>query len=227
MNCDEVIRELSVPTDDRDPAALAGHLANCPSCACWSKRDAEFRHLWDATRPVNPPPQIWDAMWSQISSSLDSTTPAADREFRPSTVSLNGSLSSPEGRFGLSPTSSRSRSQNWRVIGLIGLAQAAAVFLAVVWGWHTSSKSRMAPIAVTNHLRNSLPEALQVASKKEGLATASVDIEPGRWVVIRVEDSTVNVVDLTPEGMSSSVDDWLLAFNAAEAIANPVVAMKE
>ena len=31
MHCDEVIRELAVPTDDRDSAALAEHLANCPS----------------------------------------------------------------------------------------------------------------------------------------------------------------------------------------------------
>jgi hypothetical protein len=46
-------------------------------------------------------------------------------------------------------------------------------------------------------------------------------------VVIRVEDSAVKVVDLTPDGISSSDDDWLLAFNAAEAIANPVIAMKE
>ena len=33
MQCDKVIRELAVPTDDRDPASLAEHLAECPSCA--------------------------------------------------------------------------------------------------------------------------------------------------------------------------------------------------
>ena len=54
MRCDEVIRELAVPTDDRDSAALAEHLANCPSCAVWAKRDAEFDRLWDATRPAEP-----------------------------------------------------------------------------------------------------------------------------------------------------------------------------
>jgi hypothetical protein len=59
------------------------------------------------------------------------------------------------------------------------------------------------------------------------LTVPAVEIEAGQWVVIRVEDSTVKVVDLTPDGISYSVDDWLLAFNSAEAIANPVVAMKE
>lgn len=198
MNCDAVIRELAVPTDDRDPVALAEHLANCSSCASWVKKDAEFRHLWDATCPVDPPPQIWDTMWSQLASSLDSATPAGSKAYMPSTLPLNGSLSPLETQFGLSPASTPSRSRNWVVIGLIGVAQAAAVLLTVAWSWYISSK-----------------------------APTSVDIEEGRWVVIRVEDSAVKVVDLTPDGISYSVDDWLLAFNVAEAIANPVVAMKE
>ena len=54
MHCDKVIRELAVPTDDRDSAVLAEHLANCPSCAGWAKKDAQFDRLWDATRPVEP-----------------------------------------------------------------------------------------------------------------------------------------------------------------------------
>ena len=56
---------------------------------------------------------------------------------------------------------------------------------------------------------------------------ADVEIEEGRLVVIRVEGPAAKVVDLTPEGMSYSVDDWYLVFNAMEAIANPLVAMKE
>ena len=79
MHCDEVIRELAVPTDDRDSAALAEHLASCPSCADWAKRDAQFDRLWDATRPTEPSPQVWDTVWAHIASSLDSSTPA---EFR-------------------------------------------------------------------------------------------------------------------------------------------------
>ena len=54
-----------------------------------------------------------------------------------------------------------------------------------------------------------------------------VEIEAGQSVVIRVEDAAANVLVLTHDGISSSVDDWYLVFNAIEAIANPVVAMKE
>ena len=43
------------------------------------------------------------------------------------------------------------------------------------------------------------------------LTVPAVEIEAGQSVVIRVEDSTAKVVDLTPEGISYSVDDWLLA----------------
>ena len=200
MNCDEVIRELAVPTDDRDPAALAEHLANCPSCASWVKKDAEFRHLWDATRPADPPPQIWDTMWSQIASSLDSATPEGSKAYMPSTLPLNGSLSPLETQFGLSPSSvpiSIAKLGSDRPDrSCPGRCDPGS---AVAWSWyHSPSKG-----------------------------PTSVDIEAGRWVVIRVEDSAVKVVDLTPDGISYSVDDWLLAFNAAESIANPVVAMKE
>jgi hypothetical protein len=197
MQCDEVIRELAVPTDDGDSAALAEHLANCPSCTSWAKRDAEFDRLWDATRPVEPSSEAWDTVWCHITSSIDSKAPEEFNAYTASTVPLNGSVYAGHTPFGIPSTSSRSRSRNWAAIGLIGLAQAAAVLLAVTWTWHSSSR----------------PD--------------TVEIEAGRWVVIRVEDSAVKVVDLTPDGISYSVDDWLLAFNAAEAISNPVVAMKE
>ena len=65
MHCDELIRELAVPTDDRDSAAVAEHLANCPSCAGWARRDAQFDRLWNATRPLEPSPQVWDTVWAQ------------------------------------------------------------------------------------------------------------------------------------------------------------------
>ena len=124
-------------------------------------------------------------------------------------------------------TSSRSRSWNWKAVGLIGLAQAAAVLLAVGLAWQISSRFDAPQVTVTGHVSKP-PLGTPTAAKESGPpAVPSVEIDAGRWVVIRVEDSAVKVVDLTPDGISSSVDDWLLAFNAAEAIANPVVAMKE
>jgi hypothetical protein len=228
MQCNEVIRELAVPTDDRDSAALAEHLASCPSCARWAKRDAQFDRLWITTRPVEPSPQVWDGVWVHVASSLDSSPPAKFEALAPHVATLNGSIPRVETPFGLPRVSSpRSRPWNWAAVGLIGLAQAAAVLLAVGLTWRTSTKSQEIPIAISTHSVAMSPEVSAVA-KESGLRSAPVvEIEAGQMVLIRVEDSVAKVVDLTPDRISYSVDDWYLVFNAVEAIANPVIAMKE
>ena len=33
MRCDEVMRELNLPSDDQEDRALAHHLAECKACA--------------------------------------------------------------------------------------------------------------------------------------------------------------------------------------------------
>lgn len=197
MHCDEVIRELAVPTDERDSAALAKHLANCQHCSLWAKMDAEFEYLWNATRCGEPSGQVWDTVWSQIASSLDSTTSAEIEEYCLPNAPLNGPaplVETPIRSFSRSP---RSRSWKWTAIAVIGLAQAAGVLLAVGITWRMSTK---VPV---------------------------VEIEAGQSVVIRVDDAATDILVLAPDGMSSSVDDWYLVFNQIEAIANPVVAMKE
>jgi len=191
MHCDELIRELSVPTDDRDSAALAEHLATCPSCANWARRDVQFDRLWNATRPTEPSGHAWDTVWARIASALDSSTPTEFKAFAGSMATSNGSIPQVETPLGLTAAPSRSRRWNWAAIGLIGLAQAAAVLLAAGWIWRGSN----------------------------------VEIEAGQTVVIQFDAGTAKVIDHTPDGISNSVDDWLLVFNAAEAFANPVVAM--
>jgi hypothetical protein len=227
MNCDEVIRELVVPTDDRDSAAVAEHLANCPSCSGWAERDAQFDRLWNATRPIEPSPQVWGTVWAHIASSLDSSTPAEFEAVASPMATLNGSVLHIERSLGLTPASSRSRPWNWAAIGLIGLAQAAAVLLAVEWAWHSSRNSQQPQVAAAIHSPALSADSSQGANEIGLLSVPAVDIEAGRQVVIRVEDSAATVVDVTPDGISYSVDDWYLVFNAVEAIANPVVAMKE
>jgi hypothetical protein len=227
MHCDDLIRELAVPTDDRDSAAVVAHLTNCLSCAAWAKRDAQFDRLWNATRPVEPSPQVWDTVWAHIALSLDSSTPSEVEVVSSPMATFNGSGSRIERPLGLTVVSSRSRPWNWAAIGLIGLAQAAAVLLAVGWTLRSSPKSQEPQIARATHSPALFPE-LSKAAKETGLRSVSaVEIEPGPLVVIRMEDSTVKVVDQTPDGISYSVDDWFLVFNAVEAIAKPVVAMKE
>jgi hypothetical protein len=210
MLCDEVIRELAVPTDDRDSAGLAEHLASCPSCAGWAERAVQLDRLWEATRSTEPSPETWDSVWAHLACSLDSSTPTGFEAFVLPIASSNGSVVKVEKPLKATPPSSRSRLRSLAAIGVLGLSQAAAIFIAVALSWHPSN---------------------------------GVEIEEGRLVVIRIDGSAAKVVDLTPERMSYSVttmtrptlqpiastalDDWYLVFNAVEAIANPVVAMKE
>ena len=70
MRCDEVVRELAAPTADRDRAAMADHLAGCPACAEWARRAEALDRLWDATRPAEPSPEAWDAVWANIARAL-------------------------------------------------------------------------------------------------------------------------------------------------------------
>jgi len=78
MRCDEVIRELAAPTDDRDETLLAAHLAGCSSCADWARRAALLDQLWDATRPSEPSAEAWDTVWANMTRALESH--AATRE---------------------------------------------------------------------------------------------------------------------------------------------------
>jgi hypothetical protein len=226
MHCNDLIRELAVPTDDRDSGAVAEHLANCPPCASWAKRDTQFDRLWNATRPVEPSAQIWDSVWADIASSLDSSTPAQFEATTSPVANLNGPVVHVERPLGLTPASSRSRPWNWAAIGLIGLAQAAAVLLAVGWAWHGSPRSQEPQGAAVTHSPAFSLNSSKVARESGLQSVPAVEIEAGRLVVIRMEDSSARVVDPSPDGISFSVDDWFLVFNAVEAIAKPIVALK-
>ena len=92
MHCDEVIRELAVPTDDRDPASLAEHLAQCPSCAAWADRAAQFDRLWEATRPAEPTGEMWDTVWTQVACAVDKSDTGRAKGIRAAPIiRLNGS----------------------------------------------------------------------------------------------------------------------------------------
>src|SRR5262245_9492429 len=119
MRCDDVIRELSVPTGDVDPAAVAEHLDGCPRCASWAKQSAQLDRLWDATRPPEPSPAAWNRIWANVSAALDhpaAPTPAV----RP-----------------------------WRKAVLAGfmIAQAAALLAAFTIAWRGSAGHHAAPQA--------------------------------------------------------------------------------
>ncbi len=75
MRCDEVIRELAVPTDDCDSAMLwPGIWRHVGPVPIGPKRAGQLDRLWEATRPTEPMPEIWDAVWAHVSAALVSTT---------------------------------------------------------------------------------------------------------------------------------------------------------
>jgi hypothetical protein len=229
MRCDEVINELAVPADNRERAALAEHLARCPACAATARKFAALDRAWDATRPSEPSSDRWDAVWDRIVSSLDVSVPQGSAASGPASVSQNGSpvtVPLPRSAAAGRPLARR---RNWVPMALVGVAQAAAVLLAVGLLWYGSSTPR--PTQVVDNGRAASP--LSPSPTRDGTpalpAIPTVDVEEGSLVVIMIPGGgeKPTVVDRTPEWMSFGVDDWYLVYNAVEALASPVVAMKE
>jgi hypothetical protein len=71
MRCEDLTRELASPTGHLSQAEMAGHLADCPSCAEWSRRAAHFDQIWEATRPAEPSEATLDVLWAGASAALD------------------------------------------------------------------------------------------------------------------------------------------------------------
>ncbi len=210
MNCDEVIRELAVPTGDHDPGALAGHIAHCPTCALWAQRANQLDRLWELTRPAEPARDVWYSRWMGVTEALESASPAgAEKAFTPSFHGRNGT--SVEINARPAPRQRSTWSRRWVAIGLVGLARAAAILLAVTLTWRLSTSSPTAPAG---------------DGARADLATANLEIEEGHLMVIRWDDLSGKVEDRTPD-ISDGVDDWLLGLNAVEALADVSVALKE
>jgi hypothetical protein len=124
-SCDDVTRELAAPTADRDPAALAEHLAACPHCAHWAARDARLTRLWEATRPDEPSGPTWDALWAEVIGRLDRAPAGAGVEVE---VAVGNGLEDGDRATVLAlPARPAWR---WGVLGF-SVAQAAALLVAV------------------------------------------------------------------------------------------------
>jgi hypothetical protein len=114
MRCSEVIHQLRTSRGGFDlnlDPAVSDHLTSCSDCAGWAEDDAQVLRAWQATRPLEPSAEVWNALWARVSDGLDAAQrprvltmpeqPAAARRFRPGLVAL-------------------------------GLAQAAAILVAVL-----------------------------------------------------------------------------------------------
>ena len=194
MRCDEVIRKLGLPSDGRADRALAEHLAECKDCAGWAERAVKLDRLWDATRPAEPCPEAWDQVWSSVSARLDEAEATVSRiEGKSYRVSAHA--------------------RPWRgfaVVGVIGLAQAAAILLAMSLSW--TGPARKAP---------SLAPA-----GPEPVVESVVDVPEGQVVYIRSDGPDVNVIDVTALEAANGEDPWFVFFNRVES-ASTMVAMSE
>ncbi len=248
MHCDEVVRELATPTAAWDRAAMAEHLAACPDCAGWARRAEHLDQLWDATRPAEPSPEAWDSVWASITQALPGAAEPAAAGVQPSRNGSGPRIVAPPAP---APVASRPRGYSRRIaaIALVGLAQAAAILVALGLAWQTPPRSdgpRTPRPDVADNARPAVPVAIRVASPVK----VDVEIQEGRlmlipasgasWAVadradamipgvgglIRAEMAVARVVDLTPPEMNFSSDPGLLILNTMESIATPQVAAR-
>jgi hypothetical protein len=213
MRCDEVMRELNLPSDDRDDRALAHHLAECKACARWAQHAARFNRLWDATRPVDPPTESWDRLWSSVTARLAHSGPVTTAHSR---------LHNPFATVGgAAPQHASPVARSWRglaAMGLVGLAQAAALLLAVSLFWNTADKNVQPP---------RFSEGADVVQRTSPSLDSEVDVEWGQVILIRSEGpKQVDIKDLALLESSNGEDPWYDFFNRVES-ASTDVAMTE
>jgi hypothetical protein len=237
MQCDDVIRELAAPTDEQNSMALAEHLANCASCARWAQRAALLDRLWEATRPPEPTPDTWNAVWSGVSQSLDLPVLNGVGSFNSAMRALDLPHDATDSSRQRRPASG-SRRWTFAAVVCVGLAQAAAVVMAVGFTWITQSRTPHGQVAVV-----SKPARLSTVGVR---VAGSIEIEEGHVVLIETqmrrnmlalplclssltmvpvaaEVLAFRVIDRIPEGMSFGVDHWYEMFNTLEGIANPPI----
>ena len=71
MRCEDLTRELASPTGAFSSAEMARHLAACPACDEWSRLAGRLDRAWEATRSLDPSPEVMDALWARVSHELD------------------------------------------------------------------------------------------------------------------------------------------------------------
>jgi hypothetical protein len=229
MRCDEVIRELALSTGSPDATAMAQHLAGCPACAEWARRAAQLDRLWDATRPSEPPPEVWGSIWANIARTLDSLVPSAVQSPAAPRPSRNGTSPQQLEHPAAASLGPAARSRTWRLapMALIRLASAAALLIALGLAWHLTDSSRtgrMIPIAKQpdQPIPPHVPSVIRVSHP----VRVEADIEEGRQVVIRAEGTTPQVWDVTPPDLAHGVDPWLVMYNLVESITYPEIASR-
>ena len=205
MRCKEVIHELAVPTGQLDPAALSAHpIRGAAPVPTGPGRPRSLTVYGKRPDRAEPTAETWDAMWARIADGVDST-PRAAGEFASSSAlsaSFNGNGTSHRTEPAIRPFAERvmpRRRWSWAAIGLIGLAQAAAILLAVGLALHGTGDSDHHMIA------GAVISPTAIAS----LADSAVEIEEGSVVLIQIDGQAAKVVDFKPQAVSYRLENRL------------------
>jgi len=222
MRCDEVIRELAVPTAGRDDLAVSLHLADCEACARQAALAAAFDRLWQDTRPAEPAPETWDNLWSSVAAKLDQPSSSPVTATYARSIHVSGSpLKAAHSAGGLATPRRGRLWSGLAAAGIIGLAQAAALLIALGVSWRTPVR----PPSVTQ--ASQIPQIAVISPNPAMGVDSVVEVEEGQVVLIRSDGPEVRVDDLTAQEVSNGVDEWYLFFNVLEPMAKSVVAMTE
>jgi hypothetical protein len=236
MRCEEVVSELAAPTPDRDRAAIADHLAGCSACAEWVRRADRLDQLWEATRPPEPSPEAWDSVWANIAGAL----PCPAKAHREDAVasgprpSLNGGgvkvliPTAPQLAPSTPGAGPRRRTRPWRLaaVALVGLAQAAAILVALGLALQAPPDSEAPPTdqtVITGNPEPAAPSPIRVAKP----VTVKEEFEAGCLMVIRMEEGTApRLINATPPEMNTGSDPGLAILNLMEGSGAPQVAAR-
>jgi len=212
---------------------MAEHLAACSACAEWARRAERLDRLWEATCPAEPSPAAWDAVWANIAQALPCPAAARHEDLPASGSSPSRNGSGP--KILVHPTlvpapalavpSRRSRFRGLATVALVGLAQAAAILVALGLAWRTPPHPDGPPMTRTDIVRKPAP-AVAAAIRVAAPVKVEAEIQEGSLMVIRAEGAAARVVNATPPEMNYSSDGGLVILNAMESVATPRVAAR-
>ncbi|HWT78038.1 MAG TPA: hypothetical protein VN648_04470, partial [Candidatus Methylomirabilis sp.] len=152
--------------------------------------------------------------WSSVTARLDQSGPVSTPHSRPENPFATFGGATPQ-------HSSSPVTRSWRglaAIGLVGLAHAAALFLAVNWFWNPTDKNVQPP---------RFSEGADVVQRTAPSLDSEVDVEEGQVLLIRSEGpKKVDLTDLALLESSNGEDPWYDFFNRVES-ASTDVAMTE
>lgn len=119
------------------------------------------------------------------------------------------------------------RGRSWRLgaVVLVGLAQAAAILVALGLAWRTPDRPDGPPEAqpqIADLPAPVAPAPIRVASPVK----VDLEIPVGPVIVIRAEKDKALMVDATPPEMNTSSDFGQLILNAMEFFSNPQIAAR-